>query len=146
MRSTIQEGIGLVADALGRTELGPYQLQAAIAAVHVEATSAADTDWPQIVALYDLLERMAPNPMVTLNRAVAVAMAQGPQGGLELLTTLEDELGEHHRLHAVRAHLLELSGETAAARDSYRTAARLTTSLPERRYLEARAAKLADEQ
>jgi RNA polymerase sigma factor (sigma-70 family) len=142
----IQEGTGLVADALVRTELGPYQLQAAIAAVHVEATSAADTDWPQIVALYDLLERMAPNPMVTLNRAVAVAMAQGPQGGLELLTTLEDDLGEHHRLHAVRAHLLELSGETAAARDSYRTAARLTTSLPERRYLEARAAKLAGEQ
>jgi RNA polymerase sigma factor (sigma-70 family) len=143
---SIQEGIELVADALVRTELGPYQLQAAIAAVHVEATTAADTDWPQIVALYDLLERMAPNPMVTLNRAVAVAMAQGPQGGLELLTTLEDDLGEHHRLHAVRAHLLELSGETAAARDSYRTAARLTTSLPERRYLEARAAKLAGEQ
>ena len=143
---SIQEGIELVADALVRTELGPYQLQAAIAAVHVEATTAADTDWPQIVALYDLLERMAPNPMVTLNRAVAVAMAQGPQGGLELLTTLDDELGEHHRLHAVRAHLLELSGETAAARDSYRTAARLTTSLPERRYLEARAAKLAGEQ
>ena len=142
----IHEGIGLVTDALGRTELGPYQLQAAIAAVHVEATSAADTDWPQIVALYDLLERIAPNPMVTLNRAVAVAMAQGPEGGLDLLTTLDDELGEHHRLHAVRAHLLELSGDTAAARDSYRTAARLTTSLPERRYLEARAAKLVDEQ
>ena len=143
---SIREGLALVADALARTELGPYQLQAAIAALHVEAPTAADTDWPQILALYELLERSARNPMVTLNRAVAVAMAQGPQAGLDLLTTLDDDLGEHHRLHAVRAHLLELSGDTAAARDSYRTAARLTTSLPEQRYLEARAAKLVDEQ
>jgi predicted RNA polymerase sigma factor len=142
---SIQEGLALVADALARTELGPYQLQAAIAALHVEAPTAADTDWPQIVALYELLERSAPNPMVTLNRAVAVAMARGPHDGLDLLATLDDDLGEHHRLHAVRAHLLELTGDTAAARDSYRTAARLTTSLPERRYLEARAANVSNE-
>jgi RNA polymerase sigma factor (sigma-70 family) len=142
----IQEGLELVADALARTELGPYQLQAAIAALHVEAPSAADTDWPQILALYELLERTASNPMVTLNRAVAVAMARGPQDGLDLLATLDDDLGEHHRLHAVRAHLLELTGDTAAAGVSYRTAARLTTSLTERRYLEARAARLDNEQ
>jgi RNA polymerase sigma factor (sigma-70 family) len=142
----IQEGLALVADALARTELGPYQLQAAIAALHVEAPSAADTDWPQILALYELLERTASNPMVTLNRAVAVAMARGPQDGLDLLATLDDDLRENHRLHAVRAHLLELTGDTAAAGVSYRTAARLTTSLTERRYLEARAARLDNEQ
>jgi RNA polymerase sigma factor (sigma-70 family) len=140
----IEEGLALVADALSRTELGPYQLQAAIAALHAEAASAADTDWPQILALYELLERMAPNPMVTLNRAVAVAMVQGPQAGLALLTTLDDELGEHHRLHAIRAHLLELAGDAVAAHDSYLTAACRTTSFPEQRYLEARAAKLHD--
>jgi RNA polymerase sigma factor (sigma-70 family) len=136
----IEEGLALVTDALAHTELGPYQLQAAIAALHAEAKNADDTDWPQILALYELLEGSAPNPMVTLNRAVAVAMVHGPQAGLDLLATLDGDLGDHHRLHAIRAHLLELTGDAAAARDSYRTAARLTTSLPERRYLEARAA------
>ena len=137
----IDEGIALVTDALSRTELGPYQLQAAIVAVHAEAPTAEETDWPQIVALYDLLERSAPNPMVTLNRAVAVAMVHGPEAGLELLETL-DGLAEHHRLHAIRAHLLELAGDREAAVRSYETAARLTTSVPEQRYLEARAARL----
>ncbi len=138
----IQEGLALVADALARTELGPYQLQAAIAAVHAEAKRSEETDWRQILALYELLERAAPNPMVTLNRAVAVAMVRGPLAGLELLTTLDSRLGEHHRLHAIRAHLLELAGDVAAAQVSYQAAVRRTTSLPEQRYLEARAARL----
>jgi predicted RNA polymerase sigma factor len=139
----IREGVALVTDALSRTELGPYQLQAAIAAVHAEAARAEDTDWPQIVALYELLERIAPNPMVTLNRAVAVAMVHGPEAGLDLLRTLDDDgIAGHHRLHAVRAHLLELAGDLAGARAGYEAAARLTTSLPEQRYLEARAARL----
>jgi predicted RNA polymerase sigma factor len=121
-----------------------YQLQAAIAAVHDEAARAEDTDWPQIVALYGLLERISPNPMVTLNHAVAVAMVQGPWAGLELLRTLEDDdrISGHHRLDAVRAHLLEMAGDRAAARASYRSAGRRATSLPEQRYLEARAARL----
>jgi RNA polymerase sigma factor (sigma-70 family) len=142
----IEEGLALVTDALSRTTLGPYQLQAAIAAVHDEAARAEDTDWPQILTLYELLTRLTPNPMVTLNRAVAVAMARGPEAGLDLLSTLDDDerVAGHHRLHAVRAHLLELAGDRAGARSSYRTAARLTTSLPERRYLEQRAARLAD--
>jgi RNA polymerase sigma factor (sigma-70 family) len=142
----IQEGRTLVSDALSRTALGPYQLQAAIAAVHAEAAQAEDTDWPQVVALYELLERISPNPMVTLNRSVAVAMVRGPQAGLDLLNTLDDErVAEHHRLHAVRAHLLEMAGDRAAARHSYQAAARRTTSLPEQRYLEARAARLIEE-
>jgi RNA polymerase sigma factor (sigma-70 family) len=143
-RELIQEGLALVTDSLSRTPLGPYQLQAAIAAVHAEATDADDTDWPQIVVLYELLERLSPNPMVTLNRAVAVAMARGPQAGLELLRALEadDRVSSHHRLEAVRAHLLELAGAREAARASYRAAARRTTSLPEKRYLEGRAARL----
>jgi RNA polymerase sigma factor (sigma-70 family) len=140
----IEEGLTLVTGALLRTELGPYQLQAAIAAVHAEAVRAEDTDWPQILALYELLERISPNPMVTLNRAVAVAMVQGPQAGLELLETLDDDerIAEHHRLHAIRAHLLEMTGDRTGARHSYQTAARRTLSLPEQRYLEARAARL----
>jgi RNA polymerase sigma factor (sigma-70 family) len=143
----IREGLTLVTDALSRTALGPYQLQAAIAAVHAEAARTEDTDWPQILALYDLLERISPNPMVTLNRSVAVAMVQGPHAGLELLKTLDDDerIADHHRLHAVRAHLLEMAGERAAARNSYEAAARRTTSIPEQRYLEARAARLIDE-
>jgi RNA polymerase sigma factor (sigma-70 family) len=141
----IQEGVALISDALARAPLGPYQLQAAIAAVHGEAPTAEDTDWPQILALYELLERAAPNPMVTLNHAVAAAMVRGPQAGLDLLATLDDDgrLAGHHRLHAVRAHLLEMAGDAAAARASYRSAARRTTSLPEQRYLEDRAARLA---
>ena len=124
--------------------IGPYQLQAAIAAIHDEATSAEDTDWPQILALYRLLERMSPNPMVTLNHAVAAAMVDGPAAGLAMLSGLEDDerLGRHHRLDAVRGHLLEMADDLAGARVAYRTAARRTTSLPERRYLEERAARL----
>jgi predicted RNA polymerase sigma factor len=141
----IQEGLALVTGALAQAPLGPYQLQAAIAAVHAEAARAEDTDWPQIVALYELLERISPNPMVTLNHAVAVAMVRGPEAALELLGTLEtdDRIAGHHRLDAVRAHLLEMAGYYDAARASYRVAARRTTSLPEQRYLEARAARLA---
>jgi RNA polymerase sigma factor (sigma-70 family) len=142
---SIQEGLAHVTGALAQAPLGPYQLQAAIAAVHAEAARAEDTDWPQIVALYELLERISPNPMVTLNHAVAVAMVRGPEAGLELLGTLEtdDRIAGHHRLDAVRAHLLEMAGDLDAARSSYRAAARHTTSLPEQRYLEDRAAGLA---
>jgi RNA polymerase sigma factor (sigma-70 family) len=143
-QDSIKEGLALITDALSRTPLGPYQLQAAIAAVHAEAARAEDTDWPQILALYELLERFSPSPMVRLNHAVAVAMVRGPQAGIELLRTLDDDdrLATHHRLHAVRAHLLEMAGDRAGAISSYRTAARRTTSLPERRYLVARAAQL----
>ena len=141
----IREGVALVSDALARFPVGPYQLQAAIAAVHDEAARAEDTDWPQIVKLYELLERVAPNPMVTLNHAVAVAMVDGPDAGLALLAPLDgdDRVAGHHRLASVRAHLLEMAGEKDAARASYRQAARSTTSLPERRYLEDRAARLS---
>jgi len=143
-RGSIEDGIALVTDALSRTPLGPYQLQAAIAAVHAEAARAEDTDWPQIVALYGVLERISPNPVVTLNHAVAVAMVRGPRAGLGLLETLDgdDRISRHHRLEAVRAHLLEMAGDREAALASYRTAARRSTSLPERRYLETRAARL----
>jgi RNA polymerase sigma factor (sigma-70 family) len=140
----IREGIALVTSALQHAAVGPYQLQAAIAAVHAEAPRAEDTDWPQILALYQLLERVSPNPMVTLNHAVAVAMVRGPQEGLELLASLDADhrVAGHHRLDAVRAHLLEMTGDRAAARVSYQRAVRRTTSLPERRYLESRAAAL----
>ncbi|RAY14053.1 RNA polymerase sigma factor [Actinomadura craniellae] len=140
----IKEGVALVTDALARGAVGPYQVQAAIAAVHDEAPSDQDTDWPQILALYDVLERLAPGPMVTLNRAIAAAMAHGPRAGLDLLTPLDadERMSGHHRLHAVRAHLLEMAGDHAAARSGYREAARRTTSLPERRYLEGRATAL----
>jgi len=147
-RESIRQGTALVTDALSRAPLGPYQLQAAIAAVHDEAERAEVTDWRQILALYELLERISDNPMVTLNRAVAVAMVRGPRAGLDLLETLgdDDRLAGHHRLDAVRAHLLEMAGENEAARSGYRTAARRTTSLTEQRYLETRAARLSDEQ
>ena len=143
-RDAIREGVALVSDALARFRIGPYQLQAAIAAVHDEAARAEDTDWPQIVKLYELLEQVAPNPMVTLNHAVAVAMVDGPGAGLALLAPLDDDdrVAGHHRLASVRAHLLEMAGDEDAARASYRRAARSTTSLPERRYLEERAARL----
>jgi RNA polymerase sigma factor (sigma-70 family) len=143
-QESIREGAALITDALARTPIGPYQLQAAIAALHGEAARAQDTDWPQILALYELLERISPNPMVTLNHAVAVAMVHGPRAGLDLLETLaaDDRLAGHHRLDAVRAHLLEMAGDHAAACASYQLAARRTTSLPEQRYLEARAARL----
>ena len=141
----IAEGVALVTAALPRGAVGPYQLQAAIAAIHDEAPSAEQTDWPQIVALYELLMRLADNPVVALNHAVAVAMASGPPAGLDLLAGLaaDERIGEDHRLHAARAHLLELTGDRSAARDSYRAAARRTTSLPLQRYLNARAARLA---
>jgi predicted RNA polymerase sigma factor len=140
----IGEGLALVGDALSRAPLGPYQLQAAIAAVHADARDATETDWRQIVALYRLLERVAgSNPMVKLNEAVAVAMVDGPKAGLALLDGLDDALAQSHRLEAVRAHLLELDGDATAARDAYRAAARRTTSLPEQQYLERRAAELS---
>jgi RNA polymerase sigma factor (sigma-70 family) len=145
-RDAIQEGVALVSDALARAPLGPYQLQAAIAAVHAEAESAESTDWAEVLGLYELLSRIAPNPMTALNHAVAVAMVRGPEAGLARLAALDadDRVAAHHRLHAVRAHLLEMTGDSAAARASYRTAARRTTSLPERRYLEGRATRLAE--
>ena len=140
----IQEGAALLARTLGTVPIGPYQLQAAIAAVHDEATSAQETDWPQILALYDVLEQVSPSPVVTLNRAVAVAMVDGPRAGLALLATLdgEDRMAHTHRLEAVRGHLLELAGDPDAARESYRRAARTTASVPEQRYLALRAAQL----
>jgi RNA polymerase sigma factor (sigma-70 family) len=143
-RAFVEEGVKLVTGALSRSEVGPYQIQAAIAAVHDEAPSADDTDWPQILALYGVLEQIAPNPMVSLNQAIAVAMVHGPRAGLERLDALEadDRIASHHRLHAVRAHLLELAGDHEAARASYEQAAKRTTSLPEQRYLEDRAARL----
>ncbi len=142
-RAAIAEGTVLVSEALSRGPIGPYQLQAAIAAVHAEATVADVTEWAQIDVLYRLLEQVAPNPVVTLNRAVAVGMAHGPSRGLELLATIEADprLRTTHRLYAVRAHLLEMAGDPAAAAD-YALAARLTTSVPEQRYLSARAERL----
>ncbi|MGW5667292.1 RNA polymerase sigma factor [Micromonospora sp. NPDC003776] len=141
----IQEGVALVTRAMAGSPPGPYQLQAAIAAVHLEAPSAAQTDWAQIAALYRILERLAPNPMVTLNRSVAVAMTDGPESGLTLLDTLEtdERMARHHRLHAVRAHLLEMAGDLAGARDAYQLAAKRTASIPEQRYLMARAKRLS---
>jgi len=142
----IAEGVALITGALPRGPTGPYQLQAAIAAVHDEAPSAEATDWPQIVALYELLMQISDNPVVALNHAVAVAMVRGPQAGLDLLGKLEADqrVAADHRLHAVRAHLLEMAGDHAAARDCYQEAARRAASLPQQRYLHARAARLTD--
>jgi RNA polymerase sigma factor (sigma-70 family) len=141
----IAEGVALISAVLPAGQVGPYQVQAAIAAVHDEAESVGATDWPQILGLYELLEQLAPGPMVSLNRAVAVAMVAGPAAGLDLLRELESDrrLAGHHRLHSTRAHLLEMSGATGAAVAGYREAARRATSLPERRYLAGRAARLA---
>jgi RNA polymerase sigma factor (sigma-70 family) len=140
----IEEGVALITRTLGTVPIGPYQLQAAIAAVHDEAASAKETDWPQILALYEVLERVSPGPVVTLNRAVALAMVHGPRAGLALLGTLDadERMARNHRLEAVRGHLLELAGDAVAARESYRRAARMTASLPEQRYLVLRAARL----
>jgi len=147
--AAIREGVGLLSATLGTGPVGPYQLQAAIAAVHDEAPTAADTDWPQILALYDVLAEVAPGPLVTLSRAVAVAMVHGPRAGLAVAGTLDaDERMAHtHRLEAVRGHLLERAGEPAAARTAYLSAARTTASEPEHRYLTLRATRLraADE-
>jgi len=144
----IAEGVALITRALPRGPAGPYQLQAAIAAVHDEAPSAEATDWPQITALYELLMRISDNPVVALNHAVAVAMARGPQAGLDLLGSLEADqrIAADHRVQAVRAHLLEMAGDTAAARDAYLAAAGRATNLPQQRYLHARAARLAGDQ
>ncbi|NUR63252.1 MAG: sigma-70 family RNA polymerase sigma factor [Catenulispora sp.] len=140
----IAEGLELAKTSLGGTELGPYQLQAAIAATHAVATDAADTDWHQIHALYLILERIAPNPMVTLNRAIALAEIEGPKAGLALLATLDadERMAKHHRLLSVRAHLLEMTGDCDAAYDHYRQAAKATASIAEQRYLEARAGRV----
>jgi len=140
----IAEGTRLISAALPRGETGPYQLQAAIAAVHDEAATMADTDWPQILGLYDLLECLAPNPLTALNRAVAVGMVHGPQAGLHVLAELaaDKRMARHHRLLAARAHLRELAGETQPAAADYLEAARRATSLPERRYLTVQATRL----
>jgi predicted RNA polymerase sigma factor len=140
--AAIAEGVALVSATLPKGSVGPYQLQAAVAAVHDEAPSAAGTDWPQIVALYGVLERIQPNPVVTLNRAVALAMAGGPAAGLELLSTVEDELGGHYRLAAVRGHLLEMAGDRAGAVEQLRIAATRTRSVPEQRWLLGEIARL----
>jgi RNA polymerase sigma factor (sigma-70 family) len=141
-RGRIREGVALITDALARGPLGAYQLQAAIAAVHDEAPRAQDTDWPQILALHQLLDQVAPNPMATLGRAVAAAMTISPAAGLEILDGLAEDrrIAGHHRYHAVRGQLLEMAGEHQAAREAFGQAARLTASLPEKRYLTARAA------
>ncbi len=144
-RQQIVEGVALLSAALPRGSVGPYQLQAAIAAVHDEAPRSEDTDWPQILALYDLLQRMTDNPMVTLNHAVAAAMVHGPAKGLELLDALQTDarVADHHRFHAVRAHLLEMAGDRESATNEYRSAAAKTGSLPERNYLLIQAARLS---
>ncbi len=143
-RAAIAEGIALITDSLSRGSIGVYQLQAAIAAIHDEAARAEDTDWPQILALYGLLERMSDNPMVALNHAIAAAMVHGPQAGLDRLQTLDGDkrLAGHYRLDAVRAHLLEMDGDRQAAIAHYQAAAGRTASLPEQQYLLSRAARL----
>ena len=143
-RELIAEGIALVSAALSRGAAGAYQLQAAIAALHDEAATAEDTDWPQILALYGLLERMSDNPMVSLNRAIAAAMVHGPEAGLRLLEALDADprLAGHYRLDAVRAHLHERLGDPERAIAHYRAAAERTASLPERDYLLIKAARL----
>ena len=145
-QAEISEGTALLTTTLSKGSIGAYQLQAAIAAVHDDAARAADTDWPQILALYELLKHMSDNPMVTLNHAVAVAMVHGPSRGLELLNALDSDarMAAHHRLDAVRAHLLEMVGDHQAAIAHYRAAAARTASLPERNYLMTQAARLSD--
>jgi RNA polymerase sigma factor (sigma-70 family) len=142
----IAEGVALVTESLRRGTIGEYQLQAAIAAVHDEAPNANATDWAEILALYDMLQRLSDNPMVALNRAIATAMVQGPRAGLDMLRRLDDDerLRGHHRLDAVRAHLLERAGDRGAAIALYRGAAQKTTNAPERNYLLVRAARLAE--
>jgi RNA polymerase sigma factor (sigma-70 family) len=145
-RGEISEGIALLTATLPKGSVGAYQLQAAIAAVHDEAARVEDTDWPQILALYDLLKRISDNPMVMLNHAIATAMVRGPSAGLDLLNALDADgrLSGHHRLDAVRAHLLEMAGDHEAAMAHYQVAARRTTSLPERNYLMTQAARLRE--
>jgi RNA polymerase sigma factor (sigma-70 family) len=144
-QTKISEGIALLTTALSKGSVGAYQLQAAVAAVHDEAPRAEDTDWPQILALYELLKCMSDNPMVALNHAIAVAMVHGPSKGLELVRALDSDtrLAGHHRLDAVRAHLLEMAGDHETASRHYRIAAGRTTSIPERNYLMSQAARLS---
>ncbi|HET6652027.1 MAG TPA: sigma-70 family RNA polymerase sigma factor [Nocardioides sp.] len=144
-RAMIADGVALLEEVLPRGHAGRYQLQAAIAAVHAEACTWPETDWLQISLLYAMLHDVAPSPAVTLNRAVAVGMARGPTDGLALVDTLLDDpaMRRHHRTHAVRAHLLEMAGDTDAALPAYREAARLTASLPEQRYLNAQVDRLS---
>jgi predicted RNA polymerase sigma factor len=143
-RALIDEGTELARSSLAGRVLGPYQLQAAIAATHADAATAEETDWGQVHALYLILERIAPNPMVTLNRAIALAETSGPAAGLALLSTLDGDvrMARHHRLLSVRAHLLEKTGDTAGAYEHYRRAAKATASIAEQRYLESRAGRL----
>jgi RNA polymerase sigma factor (sigma-70 family) len=145
-QAEIAEGVALLTAALSKASIGPYQLQAAIAAVHDEAGRAEDTDWPQILALYELLMRMSDNPMVALNHAIAAAMVHGPSKGLQLLGALDSDarIAGHHRLSAVRAHLLEMAGDLEAAITHYRLAATRATSVPERNYLITQAARLSE--
>jgi RNA polymerase sigma factor (sigma-70 family) len=145
-RELIAEGTALLDDAMGKPPLGEYRIQAAIAAVHDRAATAEDTDWPQILALYGLLEQLTGNPVVTLNRAVAAGMAEGPSAGLAVLDSVDERLAGHYRLDAVRAHLLEMAGDTDSAFEHYRAAAGRTTSLPEQRYLAMKAARLRQEE
>jgi predicted RNA polymerase sigma factor len=146
-RKAIAEGVALISEALPRGAVGPYQLQAAIAALHDEALRTEDTDWPQILALYGLLKRMSDNPMVVLNHAIAAAMVHGPATGLKLLEALDADkrLAGHYRLDAVRAHLFEMAGDRQAAIARYQAAASRTTSIPERNYLNTKAARLTAE-
>jgi predicted RNA polymerase sigma factor len=143
-REQIAEGVALLSATLPKGSVGPYQLQAAIAAVHDEAERPEDTDWPQILALYELLKRMSDNPMVILNHAVAAAMVQGPKEGLNLQDALKEDrrIAEHYRMDAVRAHLLEMAGDSQPAARYYRAAAGKTVNLPERNYLLMQAARL----
>lgn len=143
-RRQITEGVALISATLPKGSIGPYQLQAAIAAVHDEAARAEDTDWPQILALYTLLKRVSDSPMVALNHAIAVAMVHGPPKGLQLLDVLKDDarVADHHRFDSVRAHLLERAGDLEGAVRCYRSAAAKTGSLPERNYLLAQAARI----
>ena len=146
-QTEIAEGIALISATLPKGSIGAYQLQAAIAAVHDEAAHPEDTDWPQILALYAVLDRLSDNPMVKLNKAIATAMVDGPAAGLDLLAALDldTRLAGHHRLDSVRAHLLELAGDAKAAVDHYRMAAGKTTSIPERNYLMTQAARMSDD-
>jgi predicted RNA polymerase sigma factor len=143
-RARVAEGAALLEGAMSKGAVGEYQLQAAIAAVHDRASRAEDTDWPQILALYGLLEQMTGNPIVTLNRAVAAAMAEGPEAGLALLGSVDEQLAGHYRLDAVRAHLLEMAGDRDAALEHFRAAAGRTTNVAEQRYLTRQAARLTE--
>ena len=143
----VAEGVALITEALPRGPTGPYQLQAAIAAIHDEAPNAEATDWPQIVALYEVLRSSSDNPVIALNHAVAVAMRDGPRDGLRLLEQLtrDRRIADDHRLHAAIAHLLEMTGQHSSARDSYHAAAQRTTNLQQQRYLYSKSTRLTDD-